>query len=69
VERTYSKEVALIIIHKLMNDVVEPIELDMVTETHEVVSMVYEMLVLLCHRVPVVNVIEKTFVEPPGGFS
>jgi hypothetical protein len=66
---TYPQEIALIIIHKLMNDVVEPIELDMVTETHEVVFMVYKIFILLRHRMPVVNVVEDTFVESPGGFA
>jgi hypothetical protein len=52
-----------------MDDLVEPIELVMVIEIHKVVSVVYEMLVLLRHGVPVVNVIEETFVEFPGGFA
>jgi hypothetical protein len=52
-----------------MNYIVEPIELDMVIETHEVVSVVYKMLILLRHRMPVVNVIEDTLVESPGWFA
>ena len=48
-----------------MENVIEPVELDMVGKIYEVVSMIDKALILLCSWMSVEDVVEEAFVKPP----